>query len=298
MNAKAPGLTDYALLIGLSLIFGLSFIFTNVAVQSVAPLTVATARLMLAAMVLYPLMRFNGLRLPKFGRVWVFILAAAVLGNALPFALISWGQVKVDAGLAAILMAIMPLITVLLAHVTTADEKMNRYKLMGVLCGLLGVVVLMGWDQLGQLGDSMLRQYAIALAAFCYAVNAIVTKHLTDIPRLSMMYALMLAATCTLLPFALWLEQPWNATPTAAAIGSIVALALGSTALATLLILNIIDRQGASFLSQINFLVPLAGVLMARIFLSESLPVSAWLALFIILAGITLARIGNRLANN
>ena len=68
-------------------------------------------------------------------------MAAALFGNSLPFALITWGQVSVDAGLTAILMAIMPLITVLLAHVTTTDEKMNRYKLVGVGCGLIGVVV-------------------------------------------------------------------------------------------------------------------------------------------------------------
>jgi len=293
VGAKNPGMTDYALLVGLSLIFGLSFIFTNIAVQTIAPLTVATSRLLLASLVLFPLMRIYGQRLPAPGRVWLFIVAAAFFGNSLPFALISWGQVKVDAGLTAILMAVMPLITVLLAHLTTVDEKMNRYKLIGVLCGLLGVVVLMGWDQLGQLGDSVLRQYAIALAAFCYAINAIVTKHLTNLPRLSMMCALMLVATGLLLPFALLLEQPWNTIPNAGTATAIIALALGPTALATLIILNIIDRQGASFLSQINFLVPLSGVIMARIFLQESLPTSAWVALGIIMVGIGLSRLGS-----
>lgn len=293
MATKKPGTTDYLLLGGLALIFGFSFIFTNIAVQTIEPLTVATFRLLLACLVLYPLMRLSGQRLPASGRVWIFIIAAAMFGNSIPFALISWGQVKVDAGLTAILMAVMPLITVLLAHVTTLDEKMNRYKLLGVLCGLLGVVVLMGWDQLGQLGDNMLRQYAIALAAFCYAVNAIVTKHLTRIPRLPMMCALMLVATALLLPFALWFDQPWNTTLEVNSTASVVALALGPTALATLIILNIIDRQGASFLSQINFLVPLSGVLMARVFLDEMLPTSAWVALFIILVGIGLTRLGN-----
>jgi len=294
VSSKTPGLSDYLLLCGLAIIFGMSFIFTNIAVQSVPPLTVAALRLLMAAMVMYPLMRLYQQHLPPFGRIWIFIVAAALFGNALPFALVSWGQVKVDAGLAAILMAIMPLITVLLAHVTTVDEKMNRYKIIGVLCGLLGVVVLMGWDQLGQLGGDMLRQYAIAVAALCYAVNAILTKHLTGIPRKSMICALMIVSACLLLPFSLWLEQPWNATPSAGAIASIVGLALGSTALATLLILNIIDRQGASFLSQINFLVPLAGVALARIFLGELLPPSAWLALGIILLGVALSRLGNR----
>jgi len=288
-----PGALDYLLLVGLALIFGLSFILTNVAVQSIAPLSVATARLLIAAIVLFPLMHFYGQHLPARGRVWFFIIGSALFGNAIPFALISWGQVKVDAGLTAIFMAIMPLMTVLLAHISTTDEKMNRYKFIGVLCGLLGVVVLMGWDQLGQLGDSMLRQYSIALATLCYAVNAIITKHLTEVPRLPMMCALMLVATALLLPFSLWLEQPWNTALEFKSTAAIVALALGPTALATLIILTIIDRQGASFLSQINFLVPLSGVLMARLFLDEMLPTSGWVALFIILVGISLSRLGN-----
>lgn len=293
MTSEKPGTIDYLLLGGLSLIFGFSFILTNVAVQSVAPLTVATSRLLLASLVLFPLMRLSGHRLPALGRVWIFIVAAAMFGNSIPFALISWGQVKVDAGLTAILMAVMPLMTVILAHITTIDEKMNRYKLLGVLCGLLGVVVLMGWEQLGPLGDSMLRQYAIALAALCYAINAIITKHLTAIPRLPMICALMLVATALLLPFALWIDQPWNTTLELNATAAIIVLALGPTALATLIILNIINRQGASFLSQINFLVPLSGVLMARVFLNETLPTSAWVALFIIMVGIGLSRLGN-----
>jgi len=293
VSVKKPGFTDYLLLGGLALIFGLSFIFTNVAVQSIAPLSVATSRLLIACIFLYPIMRFYGQHLPGPGRIWVFIVAAALFGNSIPFALISWGQVKVDAGLTAILMAVMPLLTVLLAHVTTTDEKMNRFKFMGVLCGLLGVVVLMGWDQLGQLGDSMLRQYAIALAALCYAINAIITKHLTKLPRLPMMFALMLVGTAFLLPFALWIDQPWTASLDAKSASVVIALALGPTALATWMILTIIDRQGASFLSQINFLVPLSGVLMARIFLDETLPAKAWVALMIILVGIALSRLGN-----
>lgn len=298
MKRATPGLADYLLLVGLAVIFGASFILTNMAVSSISPLTVATSRLLLATAMVYPLMRLKGQVLPGKGRVWVYIVAAAFFGNALPFALISWGQVSVDAGLTAILMAVMPLITVLLAHVTTTDEKMNRYKLVGVLCGLIGVVVLMGWDQLGSLGDNMVRQYAIAVAAICYAINAILTKKLTGIARLPMMTALMLVATLMLIPFALILEIPLERTPDIVSIGAVVALAIGPTALATLIILNIIDRSGASFLSQINFMVPLSGIFLAWLFLDEVLPASAWIALCIILAGIALSRLGNRQRTN
>ncbi len=294
-KSARSGWVDYGLLALLSLIFGASFLFTSVAVESVAPLTVAASRLLLGALLIYPLMLLNGQSLPAFGRIWLFIGISAFFGNALPFALISWGQVKVDAGLTAIFMAVMPLITVLLAHAVTSDEKMNRYKLVGVLFGLAGVIVLIGWNQLGQLGDNMLRQYAIALAAFCYAINAIATKQLTGIPRLSMIFALLFAASVMLVPIALIIEQPWRSLPDQSALVSILCLAIGPTAFATLLILVIIDRRGASFLSQINFLVPICGIVLAGIFLDETLPARAWLALAVILTGIALSRLGNRI---
>ncbi|MBX2823464.1 MAG: DMT family transporter, partial [Gammaproteobacteria bacterium] len=267
---------------------------THIAVQSIPPLTVAAMRLFIALLILYPVMRLAGQRLPAMGRLWFYIIGASFFGNAFPFALISWGQVRVDAGLTAILMAIMPLMTVLLAHWVTVDEKLNRYKFVGVLLGLLGVVVLMGWDKLGELGDQMLRQYAIAGAALCYSVNALLTKKLTQVARLPMMAALMLASSILLLPFSLVLERPWELPLAANSMTAVLILAVGPTAVATLMILMLVDRQGASFLSQINFMVPLFGVAFAWIFLGERLPVNAWAALVIILLGILLSRLGNR----
>lgn len=282
----------------LAAIFGASFVFTSIAVRDIPPLTVAAGRLLLAFLVLYALMRLRGQRLPLGWRLWVIISAASFFGNALPFALISWGQVTVDAGLTAILMAIMPLMTITLAHFVTSDERMNRYKVVGVLLGLLGVTVLIGWNKLGQLGDDLIRQYAIALGAASYAINAILTKQLTHVSRIPVMTALMLAATVMLLPLSLYFDQPFlnqsaSITWSSSALVSMLVLALGPTALATLMILNIIDRQGASFLSQINFMVPLFGVFFGVVFLHESLAPSAWVALALILLGIGVSRYGN-----
>jgi len=231
--------------------------------------------------------------LPRGSRYWILIFAASLFGSTLPFALITWGQVEVDAGLTAILMAVMPLITILLAHFVTLDERMNRYKLIGVLTGLAGVVVLIGWDKLGQLGDEMMRQYAIALGAVCYAINALVTKHLTDLPRYPMSAALLLAASVMLVPASLITDRPWQLHWSGEAAWSILALALVPTALATLLLLSIVGRQGASFLSQINFMVPLFGVFFGAIILGEVLAPIAWIALLMILLGIAISRRGN-----
>lgn len=291
-QSTPPGFTDYALLTGLAVVFGSSFMFTSVSVKEFPPVTLAWARLFIALLILYPVMRLSGNTLPKGGRIWFFIFASALFGNALPFSLISWGQVSVEAGLTAIFMAIMPLTTIVLAQFFTSDEKLNRWKVLGVLFGLAGVIVLMGWEALSSLGDDTMRQLAILLAAMCYAVNAIVTKQLLKVPKKSMIAALMLASVLLLLPFVL-MDEPWRLTPPASAFASLLALAVGPTAFATLMILVIIDRQGASFLSQINFMVPIFGVIFGTVFLAERLAPNAFVALGLILIGVGLSRWGN-----
>ncbi len=280
-------------MIGLSAIFGLSFTLTNISVAELPPLTVVAARLFLAFLILYPLMRFYKTRMPAIGTIWWPLFASGFFGNALPFGLISWGQVRVEAGLTAIFMAAMPLATLVLAHLFTSDEKLDRYKFTGVIFGLIGVMVLMGWNNLSQLGDQTLRQLAILGGALCYAVNAIITKKITHLPKWSAMTALMFASSIMMVPVSLAFDQPWTFQPSADALLALLALAIGPTAMATVLILIIIERQGASFLSQINFMVPVFGMFFGVVFLSEVLPANAYIALVIILFGIALSRYGS-----
>lgn len=285
---------DYAWLIALSILFGLSFTLTSIGVRDIPPISLAAGRLVLAFLMLYPLMRLNGQRMPAMGPIWIALLGSGLFGNALPFALISWGQVTVQAGLTAIFMAVMPLATILLAHVFTDDEKLDRWKVLGVLFGLLGVIVLMGFSALNSIGDDLLRQSAILAAAVCYAINAIITRKLTKLPRWSAMTALMVAGCLWLVPVSLWVESPWQVAPSMESVWSMIALAIGPTAIATVMILRIIDRQGASFLSQINFLVPVVGMVFGVLMLSERFPANAYVALVIILLGIALSRMGGR----
>lgn len=294
MRNQSPNSFDYFLLISLSAIFGMSFIFTNISVRDFPPLTVAAGRLFIALLIIYPVMRIKKQQLPAPGKIWVYIFLSALLGNALPFALISWGQIKVEASLAAIFMAIMPLATIVLAQFLTDDERINRWKLIAVMLGFVGIVVLMGFDSLSDLGGETLRQLAILLAAVCYALNAIVTRKLTSLPKYSMATALMIAACVLIVPFSLALDQPLSLSPGVSSFMAILALAIGPTAIATMLILIIIDRSGATFLSQINFMVPLFGVAFGTVLLHEKLSANAYWALAIIILALAISRYGQR----
>ncbi len=288
MTAK---FTDYFLLISLSAMFGASFLLIKISVTEIPVLTLVALRLLIAAVILWVAMKIVGQRLPCGTRIWFWILVCAIFGNVLPWGLITWGQVEVDAGLTAILMAIMPLATILLAHVFTHDEKLNIWKLVGVFLGIIGVVVLIGFEELTSLGEDTIRQYAIVAAAVCYGVTAIITKQLVGYPRFGMSAALMLISFAALAPFVLIFEQPWAITPSFNAVLSLVLLGIFPSAFGTLMILAIVARQGASFFSQINFLVPVFGVFWGYMFLSERLSSNALLALVIILIGVAVARI-------
>ena len=284
-------LYDYGLLILLAAMFGASFMLTKISVQEIPPATLVAGRLILGVVILHVAMQMAGQGLMELIPHWKPIVLSAFFGNALPFFLISWGQELVDAGLTAILMATMPLITLVLAHFLYDDERLNLFKVIGFCLGITGVITLIGLDKMATLGDETIRQYAIAFAAMCYAVNSVVTRKLTGLPRRATGTALLMVSFAMVLPFALYFEAPWNLQPSLLSWFGLLMLGIFPTAIGTLLIFAIIKRRGAAFFSQINFLVPVSGVLWAIALLNESLPVNAALALLLILFGLTVARI-------
>ena len=287
-----PGAVDYGLLLLLAAIWGASFLLLKVAVGTIPPATLTAIRLLIAALVLIITARLAREKLTDFKSLWPTIAIAGFFGNAAPFFLISWGEERIDSALAAILMAIMPLTTIMLAHFFTNDEKLNRYKLAGVLLGLIGLVILIGPESLGKLGDQSIRQLAVAGAAVCYGINALVTKRLAGQPAWALSSAIIVASAIIMVPASFLFENPLQISPSMPAIWGTLSLALIQTALATLVMVTIIKRQGASFFSQTNFMIPVVGVILGAVFLGERIGFSALLALGLILTGIAITRYG------
>ena len=288
-RSDAPGASDYGLLGLLALIYGSAFLFTKFAVQGVAPELVVFTRLLIALVIFLPLAVLGGqtLRFPP--AVWGWLLASGLFGNALPFWLISWGQQEVDSGLAAILMAPMPLATLVIAHFATDDEPLIARKLWGILLGMTGVIVLVGIKSLNQIGNDLVRQLAILGAGTCYAINAVITRRYTHLPTRSVLAAVMACSILWMAPLAMSTDLS-NQTFSAASTMSIVILGLVQTAFGALLAFTLVQRQGAGFFGQINILVPLIGAFLGAVLLSEPLGWEAWLALALILAGILISR--------
>jgi drug/metabolite transporter (DMT)-like permease len=280
---------DYALLVLLAAIWGGSFMLIKLAVDTVPPVTITTARVAIGALLFAAAIVVTGRRLPRDWSIWGWTALAALFGLALPFSLISWGEQHIDSGLAAILMAGMPLMTLVLARIVFA-EPLTAGKLIGVGFGIAGLVILIGPAKLATLGEDAMRQIAVVLASFCYALNAVVMKRISGQDPYAVSAAIMICGSAMLVPASFLLDAPWTLDPTPVAWFALVTLGVFPTALASLIMLALLRRQGAGYFSQINFLVPLFGVFWGVAILSERPPASALVALALILAGIAISR--------
>lgn len=281
---------DYLSLVLLAAMWGGSFMFIKVAVGTIPPITVTAGRLLVAAILLYITARMAGQALPRDRETWISVIAVAILGNAMPFTLIGWGEEKIDSGLASILMAIVPMCTLLMAHFFTSDEKLSKRKILGLSVGFSGVVFLIGIENLAELGDEAIRQLAIAAGAICYGMTSVINRKLAGKPRRSTAAAIMVASVVIMLPFSIIIDQPWTLEASQNSLLSILALGVLSTALAQILILRVVKVRGASFLSLNNYMVPLFGLMWGMMFLSEQPQSTALIGLVLILIGVAISR--------
>ena len=290
MKREQPGLSDYGLLIALAMIWGGSFLLQKLAVAEVAPITMTAARQLIGAAIMAAVLVFSGKKIRATWREHGLIFLCAVFGNALPFSLISSGLQVIDSGLAAILMGAMPLITILLAHFVTEDEKLNSTKLMAVGLGIAGLVILFWPSLAGGVTQNLFSQLIVFGGAVCYAINSLITKKLIHLDATMLMGTAIGWSAVILLPAAVLLEGRPTELPGPLASVSILLLAMLPTVVASYLMYALISRQGAGFFGQINLLVPIAGVFWGTLILAEKLPWNAWLALCVILGGIAVSR--------
>ena len=288
-------LRDWASLLTLVIVWGTAFSFIYLAVQSIPPLSVAAGRIVSAAAVLYLAVRAAGLRLPPPGRIWLHFLLLGIVGNVLPFYLISWGQERVASGVAGILMAMNPLVTLLLAHFFVHGESLSRNRVSGFLLGFAGVAVLMGPGALlgiGGEGSDVVRQGAVLGGSLCYASNAILTRRLPETNPLVAAAAVLLVASVVVVPAALILEAPLALAPSAQALAALAWLGLVPTAVATVVYFRVVASAGPTFLSLVNYPVPVVAVVTGAVLFGEQPEWTALVALALILAGIALSQWG------
>jgi drug/metabolite transporter (DMT)-like permease len=286
-----PSRGDYALLGALGAMWGFSFLLVKVAVATVPPLTVAAGRIWIGAAFLLVVVRLRGGSLRPLRAHWRALAAMSALGATLPFFLISSSETRIDSGLAAILIAQVPLATMTLAHFFVPDEPFTAAKSAGVGLGLAGVLVLIGPTAVTGLGGTLVAELSMAAAALCYAANAIIARRLPPMDADLVGAGMLLGAGVSIAPASLILDRPWQLAPSASSVWAIVGLGLVCTAVGYLVLFRLIARAGAGFASFNNYLVPLFGVVWGAVFLDERLSPRALVALALILSGVAAARL-------
>lgn len=290
---RTMGAMEWALLIVLSVLWGGSFFFAEVALVELRPFTVVLCRVGFAALVLVAVVYATGQRLPRRGGLWGAFFVMGALNNLIPFTLIVWGQTHIASGLASILNAATPLFTVVLAHLLTHDEKMTPNRLAGVVLGLAGVAVLIGPEVLRGLGFHLVAQLAVLGAALSYAFAGIFGRRFRGEPPLVVAAGQVTATTVMILPIALFADRLWAVPlPGATTWAAIAGLAVLSTALAYVIFFRILATAGATNLLLVTLLIPVSAILLGTAILGERLAFGHFAGMALI--GLGLAAIDGR----
>ncbi|WP_322907018.1 DMT family transporter [Paenibacillus campi] len=278
---------DTVMLLMLAALWGASFLFMRVAVPVLGPIVLIDLRVLIAAIAL---LLYAGLlrQRPRLRHRWRAYLLLGACNAAIPFCLIAAAELSMTASLAAILNSMTPLFAAIIASIWL-KEKLTLQKALGLLLGIAGVTVLMSWNMQHEAANAN-HWGAVWMslgAALFYGIGGIYSAQaFREEQPLNLAIGQQLAAALLLLPFALF-HLP-TALPNAAVIGSVLALAVLSTALGYLLYFRLILNVGAVRTVSVTFLVPIFGIVWGWMFLSEALSVGMLLGLSIILLGVGL----------
>jgi drug/metabolite transporter (DMT)-like permease len=286
MAGKTNIAAELALLLALSTLWGASYTFIKIGVETIPPVTLIAARTLLAGAILVALIRLRGLKLPSDRPTWRRFLFQSCLNSVVPFTLIAWAEQTTDAGLATILNSTSPIFAFLLTVLITRHEPVTGRKLLGVSAGLVGTCLIIGVEALSGLGRELWAQLAIVTATICYAGAAIFGKNFKGLDPMMPAAGSLVCGAAILVPFSLVVDRPWALTPSAASVFALVALAVFSTALALVIYFRLVQTLGSvGTTAQAYLRVPI-GVAIGVRCLGERLTGTAWLGLAFVVAGV------------
>ncbi|WP_319413809.1 DMT family transporter [uncultured Cohaesibacter sp.] len=288
---RKPTPLDLFLMLFLTLVWASSFIAIKVAVPETGPVWLAAIRVCIGFVVLLPWTLYRGILLPSSAASWINMLIISLLNVSVPFMLISWAELTISAGIASLLLGTGPLLALILSHLTTHDDKFNRFKVIGIILGFSGITLVVGHEALQSVGNgSVIAMIAVLGASLCYAISGAMIRKVKDIPPTRLATLILGFASMELIGLGLLQGLPPLSSISDKAWISLIFLGLLPTGLATILRYRLIWAVGASFFSLGMNLIPVFGVILGALLLSEKVALTTWVALMLILAGLMVAR--------
>jgi drug/metabolite transporter (DMT)-like permease len=273
------------LLVALSAIWGASFMFIKVGVRELDPIALVAARVSLGALSLAPvvLLTLGAAGLRELRSAARPLVVVGLANSAIPFWSLSWAETRIDSGLAAVIQASAPLFTALLALRFSRGERVTGARLVGLVVGFCGVVLLVGAQPRGDL----LAGLAVTASAFCYAVAALyAARRLAHVSPLVTSLGSLSAASLATLPFGL--SRLPAQVPDWKVLGSVLLLGVGGTGVAYILYYALLAGAGASRSILVTYLVPALALGYGAVLLGEPITAVALGGLALVLGGVAL----------
>lgn len=294
--ALVMGVREWAMLVMLAIFWGGSFFFYKIILNGgLPPFAVVLGRVGLAAILLNIWLLAKGERLPCSPAIWRDFIIMGLINNVVPFSLIVFGEQRVSGGLASILNATTPVFTVIAAHWLTSAEKLSGAKLLGIICGFAGVVIIIGPGAISSShGRDIPGEIACLIAAISYAFAGIFGKRFRNMKPMAVATGQITSSAMVLIPIVLIFEPPWTLPmPTIDVWAAVAGLALLSTVVAYILYFRILAKSGATNLLLVAFLMPVSAILLGWGFLGEGITLHSMIGMGVI--GLGLAAIDGRL---
>lgn len=285
---------EFALLGCLALLWGSSYLFIGIAVAEIPPVTLIAIRVTIAVIILLAIVQWQGAKLPRDAGTWGFLFVQSVLNSIGAWLLLAWGQQHIDSGLASVLNSTSPLFVFLFTVLVTRHEATSPVRLLGAVLGFLGVVLIVGPEVLGGLGQQVAGQFAALAGAMMYAYAAIFGKRFAHLPATVTATCTMLWAAICLVPACLVLDQPWRLAPSPRALTAALLLGVFCTAIAMMLYFRLLRTLGSLNVASQAYLRAGVGVLLGVIVLGEQITPVVGIGLIAALVGVALINLPPR----
>ncbi len=286
--------TDWLLFIAAGVMWGSSYLFIKIGVETITPLTLVALRLGMGALILGAILVATRAALPRSPRTYGHLLVMSLVNVVVPFTLITWAELTVPSSLAAVLTAAAPLFTIVFAAAVLTDEPITANRVAGLLVGFLGVALIANPTGLGT--ESALAQLAVLGAAVCYAAGGVYSRRFVGglqpmIPAtMQVAFAFLISAV-----LALTFEQPFALEYTLGSVASVVWLGVFGSALAYIAYFRLLRNWGATRTSMIAYLMPVVGLTLG-VLAGEALDLRTIGGTALVIGGIALvnSRFGRR----
>ena len=286
---------DVLLLILLGAIWGSAFFNIKIATYTYDTFTLVFVRVFFASIALAFYCSYKNIKILAFSKDWKMYSLVGLCNIVIPFLLIAYGTNKVQSYLAAILMSTTPLSGTILAHFFTKNEKLNFFKLIGVIFGFAGVVFLF-FDKLVISESNFLYALIILVGSTFYVVGGILTlKFLRNKGNENVSTSTILWSLIFLFPLCL-LQEPWSSlNPSLESTLALIYLGVFPTGIAWMLRFHLLTKVGLVFQTQVAYLIPLFGVFFGYIIMSEEITWRVLVSLIIIVSGIYIVKKSDKL---